>query len=138
MGRADYYELVLVASDSLVNDNADLIRRFLRATVQGYGAAMGNHAKALAALFKESPEADKQMETKAIELLAPEWVDKSGRFGFQDPVRWEAYTKWMQSHGLPESRGEGLGRLRDGSRSLRPCRVRPLEDTWLLTGGDSD
>jgi len=99
-GVPDYYELVLVASDALVRDNSNLIRRFLRATVQGYGAAMSDHATALAALFKESPDADKQMETKAIELLAPEWVDKSGRFGFQDPARWEAYTKWMQSRGL--------------------------------------
>lgn len=99
-GVPDYYELVLVASDSLVQNSSDLIRRFLRATVQGYGAAMNNHAKALAALFKESADADKQMETKGIELLAPEWVDASGRFGVQDPVRWETYAKWMQSHGV--------------------------------------
>ena len=99
-GVPDYYELVLVASDSLIQSNTDLVRRFLRATVQGYGAAMSNHAKALAALFKDSPDADRQVETKGIELLAPEWVDASGRFGIQDPVRWETFAKWMQSHGL--------------------------------------
>ncbi len=99
-GVPDYYELVLVASDNLIQNSTDLIRRFLRATVQGYGAAMSNHSKALAALYKASPETDMQMETKGIELLAPEWVDKSGRFGIQDPARWETYAKWMQSQGL--------------------------------------
>ncbi len=99
-GVPDYYELVLVASDSTIQNNTDLVRRFLRATVQGYGTAMKDHAKALAALFKDSPDADKQMETKGIELLAPEWVDKSGRFGVQDPSRWDTFAKWMQSQGL--------------------------------------
>jgi putative hydroxymethylpyrimidine transport system substrate-binding protein len=99
-GVPDYYEMILVTGDTLVRDNPDLVRRFLRATTKGYQAAIADHARALAALFKESAEADRQMETKGIELLAPLWVDSSGRFGAQTTQRWEGYAAWMSGRGL--------------------------------------
>lgn len=99
-GVPDYYELVLVASDDTVKSNPDVVRRFLRATVKGYQDAMKDHKKALDALVEASPETDRQMETKGIELLAPLWVDQAGTFGTQTLERWQAYADWMKKRGL--------------------------------------
>ena len=99
-GVPDYYELVLVASDSTINGSADVVRRFLRATAKGYQDALRNHANALDALVKASPETDRPMETKGIELLAPLWLDAGGAFGTQTPERWQRFADWMKQKGL--------------------------------------
>ncbi len=99
-GVPDYYELVLVAGDATVKNDPSVVQRFLRATVKGYEDAMKDHARAIDVLVKASPETDRQLETKGIELLAPLWVDKSESFGAQKPERWQSYADWMKQRGL--------------------------------------
>lgn len=98
-GVPDYYELVLVASDSTAA-SGDVAKRFLRAAVRGYADAAKNHARAIDALVAASPETDRQLETKGIELLAPLWHDESGAFGRQTGERWTSYASWLHQQGL--------------------------------------
>jgi putative hydroxymethylpyrimidine transport system substrate-binding protein len=99
-GVPDYYELVLVASDSTLKDRPELAQRFMRAVTKGYGDAMNDHARALDVLVRASPETDRSIETKGIELLAPLWPDGEGRFGTQTAERWQSYADWLKRRGL--------------------------------------
>jgi putative hydroxymethylpyrimidine transport system substrate-binding protein len=99
-GVPRYYELVLVASDETIAKSAQQVGRFLGATRKGYEAAAKDHAKALDALVKVSPETDRQMETRGIELLAPLWKDENGVFGAQSSKIWQEYADWMKKQGL--------------------------------------
>lgn len=99
-GVPKYYELVLVASDDIIQKQPELVRRFLAATRKGYEAAAKDHAKALDLLVKVSPETDRTMETKGIELLAPLWRAEAGAYGVQSPAVWSDYANWLKKQGL--------------------------------------
>lgn len=99
-GVPDYYELVLVAADATVKSDPGLVERFVRATVKGYADAMKDRARAVDVLVKASPETDRQLETKGIELLAPLWQGQAETFGSQKPERWQSYADWMKKRGL--------------------------------------
>jgi putative hydroxymethylpyrimidine transport system substrate-binding protein len=99
-GVPQYYELVLVASDSTVKSRPDLVERFIRATTKGYVDAHRDQQAALDSLFKAAPETDRELEKRGIVLLAPLWLDDKGAFGNQTSERWHAYADWLKKQGL--------------------------------------
>ncbi len=105
-GVPDYYELVLVTSEEMVAKRPDVIQRFLRALVRGYKDAIPNPQGAVDILLEESKgEVDEAIERPGVDLLAPLWTEGAPDFGWQEAVRWEKFTRWMQENGLLE---EGL------------------------------
>lgn len=99
-GVPPYYELVLIASDQTVARQADLIRRFLRATARGYADASRDHKAALDLLVKVNPETNRAMEERGLPLLAPLWTQGAAFFGQQTAARWQAYADWMKARGI--------------------------------------
>ena len=99
-GVPDYYELVLVASDETVAKRAGFAEAFLSAVQQGFTDAIADPGAALDALAAASPELDRAVTAKGIELLIPDWKSASPAFGTQSPERWSAYAAWMKSRGL--------------------------------------
>lgn len=99
-GVPDFYELLLVASDDTVAQQADVVRRFLRATVKGYQDAAADHAAALDALVRANPETNWALEERGIELLAPLWTEGVPGFGWQTRERWQSYHDWLRQNGL--------------------------------------
>jgi putative hydroxymethylpyrimidine transport system substrate-binding protein len=99
-GVPPYYELVLIASDQTVARQADLIRRFLRATARGYADAGADHKAALDLLVKVNPETNRAMEERGLPLLAPLWTRGAAYFGQQTAARWQAYADWMKARGI--------------------------------------
>lgn len=99
-GVPPYYELVMVASEETVRDQADRTTRFLRATQRGYLAALTDPTAAIAALQAASPELPVEVETEGLALLTPFWLDAAGQFGAQSAQRWDDYAAWMVSRDL--------------------------------------
>jgi putative hydroxymethylpyrimidine transport system substrate-binding protein len=99
-GVPDYYELVLVASEETVARRAGFASSFLSAVQKGFDDAITDPGAALDALATASPELDRTVTQKGIELLIPDWKSASPAFGAQSPERWSAYAAWMQSRGL--------------------------------------
>lgn len=100
-GVPDYYELVLVAGDSYLKDNAAIASGLLAAIQRGYDDAAADPDAAIALLVKASEDVDKVVERKGIDLLIPLWTD-GGKvpFGTQTDERWQAYGGWMNEKGL--------------------------------------
>ena len=100
-GVPDYYELVLVSSDDMIENNPDVIERAMRAIIRGYADAEADFEAAIDALMEAAPETDRELEERGIELLAPFWtLDGTIPFGQQTDERWQSYADWMKESGM--------------------------------------
>lgn len=99
-GVPDYYELVLVASESKVASDPDRVRALLGAVQRGYQDALADPDAAIAAMKAAYPELDEAVEGPGIGLLAGVWLDPDGVYGAQSAERWAAYAAWMKEAGL--------------------------------------
>jgi len=99
-GVPDFYELVLVASEDTVDNEPDVVQRFLRATARGFTDAITDPQGAVDILVAANPETDSVLETKSIGLLAPMWTEGAPTFGWQTRERWQSLAQWMKDEGL--------------------------------------
>ncbi|HEY8597345.1 MAG TPA: ABC transporter substrate-binding protein [Thermomicrobiales bacterium] len=96
-GVPDYYELVLVTSDNMIKQNADVVRKFMIAVSKGYADAQNDQAAAIDALIAGYPDADRKVEVPGLAKLAPLWTDGVSRFGEQTTARWQQYADWLRA-----------------------------------------
>ena len=100
-GVPDYYELVLVTSDKMADDNPETIQKFVRAVQRGYDAAAEDPDAAIAALLENNADASEEVENASIKLLAPFWTDGGTvDFGTQTEENWQRYADWLKANGL--------------------------------------
>ena len=99
-GVPDFYELLLVTNDTMVKQNPEVVRKFLRAAVRGYQDAIADQGAALDALVAAHPDTDRKVEGPGIAQLAPYWTDGVPRFGWQTTERWQAYADWLRANKL--------------------------------------
>jgi putative hydroxymethylpyrimidine transport system substrate-binding protein len=107
-GVPDYYEIVFVASDDLIDRNPNLATRFLRAVTRGYQDAIANPTAGVDAVLAANPQARRDLESRSIELLIPLWQEGSQPFGSQRDERWTAYAGWLKQTGLLADRLDPL------------------------------
>ena len=100
-GVPDYYELVLVTSEEMIQDRPDVAERFMRAIRRGYQDAVADPQAGVDVLLDANKdEIDEKIERPGADLLVPLWKTESADFGQQDAARWENFTRWMQEAGL--------------------------------------
>jgi putative hydroxymethylpyrimidine transport system substrate-binding protein len=100
-GVPDYYELVLVTSDEMEDENPETIEKFVRALQRGYEAAADDPEAAIAALLENNADAVEEIEDASIVLLVPFWTDEGDvEFGTQTSDNWERYAEWLKANGL--------------------------------------
>ncbi len=102
----DFYTPVLIANESLLEEDPDLARRFLNATSKGYNFAIDNPKEAGEILVKHAPELDEEMVIKSQEYLAKEYKADAKSWGIMKSDIWETYGKWMYENDLLESKLE--------------------------------
>jgi putative hydroxymethylpyrimidine transport system substrate-binding protein len=102
LGVPTYNELVFVAArKSLDEDGASRLRRFLQATARGHQLLEDDPDVGVDALLEADDGLDRGLQTAAVKATLPVFFPEGDRpFGFQDPVEWEAYERWMRDSGL--------------------------------------
>ena len=98
----DYYTPVIITSESLINEEPELIERFMRATARGYQQAMENPAAAAEILLESAPELDGDLVKTSQEWLKDKYQADADRWGWQKKEVWENYSRWLYEHGLVE------------------------------------
>jgi len=107
-GVPDYYELVLVASEEMLRDRPDVVKRFYRALRRGYDdAAADPQAGVSILLIATNEEVDEDIERPGADLLAPLWSGPGVDFGNQTESKWVEFTRWMQDNGLLSAEVDG-------------------------------
>lgn len=103
-GVPDYYELLLVAGESTIADQEDVVRAMCGALRRGYEEAAADLDEALSLLLEASPDLDADVERQGLELLAPLWTDNGEvAWGTQTAGVWETYVAWAEEMGFLES-----------------------------------
>lgn len=95
----DYYTPVIITNEGLIDDNPDLVRRFMAATARGYSYAIDNSDEA-AAILTEHAEADAELIRRSQEWLSPRYAEDAPQWGYQDEAVWERFTAWMSDNDL--------------------------------------
>jgi len=96
-GVPSYDELVFATGLSQLRGEAEMLRRFQRATYQGYADAAA-HPREAAAILLRVPgvlSRSRPLIEHSIRLLAPLFHDGRGRYGTLSVARWQAYADWM-------------------------------------------
>lgn len=101
-GVPDYYELILVTSDTMIKENPEVVRKFMNAVSKGYADARSDQPAAIAALLAGYPDADRRVEEPGLAKLVPLWSSGGGRFGEQTDARWQAYADWLRANKILE------------------------------------
>jgi putative hydroxymethylpyrimidine transport system substrate-binding protein len=125
LGVPTYDELILVSRrEELDTAGASRLRRFLSATAAGARLVRENPALGVKGLQRVDPSLDKGLQEAAIKATVPVFfpADRAKPWGWQEPVEWAGYERWMRANGLlkrPPSEappltneflpGEGLG-----------------------------
>ena len=101
-GVPSYYELVLVTSEDNVNNNPELVERFVRAFNKGYAQAADDPQGSVDTMLRLNPDAeiDEPTDREGVELLAPLWKSEGAPVGSFDDSRWESLVTWMKAQDL--------------------------------------
>jgi ABC-type nitrate/sulfonate/bicarbonate transport system substrate-binding protein len=102
----DYYTPVIISSETLINANPDLVRRFMHATTRGYLFAISNPEEAAHILLETVPELNPDLVLASQIWLAGRYQDEAETWGLQKIETWENYGKWLLEHGLIEEMPE--------------------------------
>jgi putative hydroxymethylpyrimidine transport system substrate-binding protein len=94
-GVPDYYELVMVASEKMVEENPELVQRFVRAVVKGYADAAADPNAAVEVLLRRTgEEVDEAIERPGIQVIAPLWTTDRP-VGWQTSEKWTGFARWL-------------------------------------------
>ena len=101
-GVPDYYELVLVTSESYLAENEDVARRLIRAVKRGFEEAIADPQAGVDVLVAENEgEIDESIDRPGADLLVPMWqLPNGGGFGTQEPARWNSFVQWMKDNDM--------------------------------------
>lgn len=98
----DYYTPTLVTSNSLIEENPEKIKAFLRACEKGYQYAIDHPKEAGEILLEASPELDEKLVLSSQEYLAKEYIADAKSWGFIDANRWNTFYAWLYENKLIE------------------------------------
>jgi putative riboflavin transport system substrate-binding protein len=112
---SDFYPLAsdgIIAAESLIKDQADVVRGFVRATLKGMADVVANPDDAFNTSLEYIPElkkadaATQQLQRKVLQETLPYWQSdltaKQG-LGYTDMASWQATHTFMRDSGLLKS-----------------------------------
>lgn len=102
-GVPSYDELVLVASESSLEEKGDEIRRFIGALAAGTQDLERNPDEAIEGLLDANRDLDERLQREVVDVTLPLFAPPRGKpYGWQEPERWQAFGEWMREKGLLE------------------------------------
>jgi ABC-type nitrate/sulfonate/bicarbonate transport system substrate-binding protein len=94
----DYYSPVIITSEKHVNQDKDLVKRFMKATSQGYGYAIAHPKQAADILIKDVPDSNKGLVQDSQKWLSKQYQDDAKEWGIQKQSVWENYMNFLYEH----------------------------------------
>ena len=99
----DYYTPVLIANNSVLNEDPEMVQAFLQATARGYDYAIEHPEEAAEILLNAEPELDTQLISEGQEYLSERYTQDAPQWGWQDEAVWQRYEDFLYQNGLIEN-----------------------------------
>jgi putative hydroxymethylpyrimidine transport system substrate-binding protein len=103
-GVPSSYELIFVTSDDMINNDADTLAAFMRASAKGFEDMKADPEATLDILLANQNEEnfplDKDVEMRSMETLLPVLASSDGVFGAQEASVWQENIDWLKERGL--------------------------------------
>ena len=96
----DFYTPVIITHEKLLEEDPELIQKFLKATEEGYLFSIKNPEIAAQHLLKHAPEINNEITVASQKYLADEYISDAPYWGLMEKKRWENYARWMYERGL--------------------------------------
>ena len=97
------YSPILMAQEDMLSKEKDAFQVFLAAVAQGYQQAAEQPeatAKLLVDHVDHSNFQDITFITRAMQVIAPSFLNEQKQWGRMQPKRWDAYVQWLDKHKL--------------------------------------
>ena len=98
----DWYTPLIVASEKMIEQRPEVLRKFLAATSRGYQEAMKDPSAAVDALMAAAPELDRDLVTRSADYLSTRYSDDPAAWGRQERAVWTRFTAFLRTAGLIE------------------------------------
>ncbi|MDD3364707.1 MAG: ABC transporter substrate-binding protein [Syntrophomonas sp.] len=96
----DYYTPVIIASETKISQDPELVKKFMKATAKGYDYAINNPDKTADILLKSVPELNKDLVTASQTYLSKEYKSDASRWGEMKTEVWKNYADFMFANKL--------------------------------------
>jgi putative hydroxymethylpyrimidine transport system substrate-binding protein len=103
LGVPTYNELIFTARrETLDTAGASRLRRFLAATAAGHRLLRADPAIGVDALLEADKGLERGLQEAVVEATLPVFfpADAEQPWGWQEPVEWANYERWMRANGL--------------------------------------
>lgn len=97
----DYSSPVIISNEQLIKQHPDVVKRFLKATAQGYQYAIQNPQDAANLLMQGAPAGsfdDQQLVYDSQAYLSPRYAEGAACWGQQTLQQWTDYPRFMFTH----------------------------------------
>ncbi|WP_101772902.1 ABC transporter substrate-binding protein [Peptostreptococcus faecalis] len=96
----DYYTPILISNNKNIEENPELVKKFMKATSKGYNYAIENPDDSAKILIKEVPELNKDLVEKSQEFLSKEYKSDASTWGEMKSSVWKNYAEFMKKNKL--------------------------------------
>ena len=96
----DYYTPIIVAREDSINEDKEMIAKFMEATTKGYEYSIENPKAAAEILTKAVPEISLELAVESQSYLASKYKEGVTVFGEMKDSVWNNYTKFMLDNKL--------------------------------------
>lgn len=118
----DYSSPVIVTNQQFTQQHGDVIKRFLKATAEGYQYAIQHPADAAKLLMQGAPKGsfdDAQLVTKSQAYLSPLYAPGEKCWGEQSLAAWTNYPRFMfNHHAIQDANGNPITKEPDYSAAF--------------------
>lgn len=98
----DYYTPILLTSQTMIDEQPDVVAAFVQATARGYAYAIENPEAAAEILLEAVPELDAELVTASAAWLADQYMADAPRWGEQQAEVWQGFTDFLIENGIIE------------------------------------
>lgn len=99
-GVPTYDELVVVASEQVLEENPDVVRRFLAGLADGQERAAEDPEFATEAVLAANPDLEEKVTAEQVDITAPLLTQDGQEPLALDPDAWAEFAAWMQDNDL--------------------------------------
>jgi ABC-type nitrate/sulfonate/bicarbonate transport system substrate-binding protein len=98
----DEYTPLVIAGESTISGQSDMLRKFMAATSKGFDYAIAHPAESADILLKHAEGTDAELVRQSQAYLSPRYQADASRWGQQTLATWTAFGKWMADNRLIE------------------------------------